>query len=53
MPARDLAMENDRQNDQTDQEKKSQPLGRSNSSHLEQIYNTIREEKSTLRLSPV
>ena len=34
MPARNLAMENQRQHDQTDQEKKSQPLRRSNSFHL-------------------
>ena len=34
MPARDLAMENERQNDQTDQEKKGQPLSRSDFFHI-------------------
>ena len=51
MPARDLATENDRQHNQTDQEKTSQPLNGSDSFHLEQSYNTIKEEKSRMQLT--
>jgi len=46
-------MENERQNDQTDQDEEGQPFKRSDFSHLEEIYNTPREEKSTPRPFPV
>lgn len=39
MPERDLAMENERQNDQTDEEQKGQSLSRSDSFHI--FLNTV------------
>ena len=48
MPARNLAMEDERQYDQTDQEDKGQSLNGSDSFHLEESYNTIKGEKSRM-----